>query len=232
MSVCRLSKEKSHALLLLLKCETGEAVGLKEKALAKDWHSLWITLEGMLGKDISFTEPDLVAVGNMEHGLQMANMFLLSVDRSCQVKEKPTEKDKERAVKAMKLRNELKEGLDGHCYGKIADIYNETAKEPWRFYGDNLRDAYDPGDDLPCTPLPELLEWLRGDFDATLKAGIVLGNFFEHSIPDFFSKTLPGWIEHDPVHYFKELEELFKEIPIPSIPNPIEGIRSVTSIFS
>lgn len=197
MAFCRLSQSQASALIFIWAIEhnTNSPGKLVDLINNKDWAKV-AEIADILAPDGTTgpSEDDFAYVGNMGIGLQSAYFVLLMADL------KATDQGKA----------SLQQALDTHCWDNVASqLCASMSATGIQFSGADLHEAYAPEDNAPCNGQNAIIAALG----PVIAAGLVVGDFFSHSLPDFFTNdvanfftnTIPGFFTGDFANFFKSL---------------------------
>jgi hypothetical protein len=210
MTFCKLPDSQKAALMFLMAIIHNDKAPkkIKDLVIKKDWEK--VALVASFGTPDGVDSPsiaDFATVGNMRSGLQNAFLFLAMAD----VQGTPDGTRK------------LQEALNSHCWDKVANsLVSSLAATKIHFTGQDLHEAYAPGDKSPCTgPQVDPILIALGTLIST---GLVVGDFFSKTLPDFFTNdfakfftgTVADFFTGDFANFFvslgKSLESGFKDM--------------------
>jgi len=200
VTFCRLTDGQKMALMNFIRWRTPGCDYAQKLINARDWKGLYQAVS--INGTPPYTEADLATIGNMSTGLQNANFILFLMD----VADPPmSDADKQKMVDA----------LGTHCYNKIAGtICENLTDKSMCFPGDDLRNAYAPGDTGSC-PSPNAAETM---IITLIQGGKMVAHFFSSSLPDFMTNTFPNWVKADVGGFFVKVGgTAFQSIKVPGI---------------
>jgi hypothetical protein len=178
---CKLTQGQVAALMLIKAMAAKAASGTSKFATKfmilveqKSWEALAAIAAMSADATVTPSASDFSTIGAMSGGLQNAHFFLALVDLG-----------KDDSVK-----DSFQQGLATHCWDKIADAIDGKLTDPnAHFSGDDLHQAYAPDDTAGCAgPSPLIVA-----IGTLVSTGVLVGQFFSKSLPDFFENDFAGF---------------------------------------